>query len=53
MDGGQVVGLDEEDLENRARQAWLKYKSGVVAWDEGNLSSDEIFPPLLPMIRKR
>ena len=52
VDGGRVVGLDEEDLENRARQAWLKYKSGVVAWDEGNLSSDEIFPPLLPMVRR-
>ena len=52
VESGRVVGLDEEDLENRARQAWLKYKSGVVSWDQGGLSSDEVFPPLLPMVRR-
>ncbi len=52
VEGGRVVGLDEEDLENRARQAWLKYKSGVVSWDQGGLSSEEVFPPLLPMVRR-
>ena len=40
--------LDEEELEKKARDAWLKYKSGVVAWDAAKRPSDVIFPPLLP-----
>ena len=48
VDAGRVVGLDEEELEKKARDAWLKYKSGVVAWDAAKRPSDVIFPPLLP-----
>ena len=48
VEGGRVVGLDEEELESKARAAWLKYKDGVVAWDVAKRPSDTIFPPLLP-----
>ena len=48
VDEGRVVGLDEEELAHKARQAWLKYKSGIVAWDAANRPSDALFPPLLP-----
>ena len=48
VEGGRVVGLDEEELERKARDAWLKYKDGVVAWDAAKRPSEEIFPPLLP-----
>ena len=42
------MGLDEEELAHKARQAWLKYKSGIVAWDAARRPSDALFPPLLP-----
>ena len=45
---GRVVGVDEEELASKARQAWLKYKGGVAAWDPAGRPSDEVFPPLLP-----
>ena len=48
VDEGRVVGVDEEELTHKARQAWLKYKSGVAAWDSAKGSSDALFPPLLP-----
>ena len=45
---GRVVGVDEEELARKAREAWLKYKGGIAAWDAGNRPSDVVFPPLLP-----
>ena len=44
----RVVGVDEEELAHKARQAWLKYKGGIAAWDPANRPSDEVFPPLFP-----
>ena len=48
VEGRRVVGLDEEELAHKARQTWLKYKGGIVAWDAANRPSDALFPPLLP-----
>ena len=45
---GRVVGVDEEELARKAREAWLKYKGGVGAWDPAGRSGDEVFPPLFP-----
>ena len=48
VEAGRVVGVDEEELAHKARQAWLKYKGGIAAWDPANRPSDEVFPPLFP-----
>ena len=48
----RVVGVDEEELAAKARQAWLKYKGGVAAWDPDNRPSEEVFPPLFPNASK-
>ena len=48
VEGGRVVGVDEEELTRKARQAWLKYKGGIAAWDPANRPGNEVFPPLLP-----
>ena len=48
VEGGRVVGVDEEGLAHKARQAWLKYKGGVAAWDAAKRPISEVFPPLFP-----
>ncbi len=52
VEDGRVVGVDEEELGRRAREAWLKYKAGMVSWHPAGLASDAVFPPLLPMVRR-
>ena len=52
VEGGRVVGVDEEELGARTQDAWLRYKAGIVARDHANRSSEEMFPPLLPVVRR-
>ncbi|MEE8158159.1 MAG: chlorohydrolase family protein [Dehalococcoidia bacterium] len=49
VEGGNVVGVDEEDLANRAQQTWKKYKAGLVAWDQAKRPADVLIPPLFPI----
>ncbi len=52
VEGGRVVGVDEEELGARTQDAWLRYKQGIVDRDHANRSSEEMFPPLLPVLRR-
>ena len=49
VEGGNVVGVDEEALANRAQQTWKKYKAGLVAWDQAKRPADVLIPPLFPI----
>jgi len=53
VEGGRVVGVDEEELAHRAEKAWLKYKGGLVSWDPAGRPSADVFPPLLPILRRQ
>lgn len=53
VEGGRVVGVDEEELAHRAKKAWLKYKGGLVSWDPAGRPSEDVFPPLLPIVRRQ
>lgn len=53
VEGGRVVGVDEEELAYRAKKAWLKYKGGLVSWDPAGRPSADVFPPLLPILRRQ
>ena len=48
VEGGRVVGVDEEELAEKARKAWLKYKGGVANWNAEMGSDEGIFAPLMP-----
>ena len=47
-----MLGVDEEELGARTQDAWMRYKAGIVARDHANRSSEEMFPPLLPVVRR-
>jgi len=52
VENGSIPGLDEEALAHKAQKLYLRYKAGLAAWDHAGRSADEVFPPVLPMLRR-
>ena len=53
VEDGRVVGIDEENLAHRSQQVWERYKASIVAWDYAKRPADVMYPPLLPLVRRR
>ena len=51
VENGRVVGVDEEELKQRAWGSWLKYKSGIASWDTKARPMDQMMRTALPIIR--
>jgi len=51
VEQGRVVGVDEEALWAKTQQTFLRYKANWVGLDWAKRSSDELYPPVIPIIR--
>ena len=51
VDEGRVIGLDEEELLSRVTNAWARYRTGTVRRNHPGKSVDEIYPPVIPIVR--
>jgi 5-methylthioadenosine/S-adenosylhomocysteine deaminase len=51
VQNGKLIGIDEEDLMNKAQGSWIKYKNGVSAWDIKKRTVDLVVPQIFPFIQ--
>ena len=52
VDEGRVIGVDEEELLSRVNDSWARYRTGTVRRNHPGKSVDEIYPPVIPIVRR-